>query len=118
MPHKRLKNYLLTCRKRSGLSQRDLAFLFGCKSGAKVTRYERFVRNPNLRTALAYEAIFGTAVRELFAGAYSEVEAETRKRAAELSRKLQAEKPDRLTKRKLEFLRMIIVARDIASENK
>lgn len=117
MPRKKLTNYLLTYRKRAGLSQSDVAFLFGCKSRAKVTRYERFTRQPNLRTTLAYEAIFGASVSELFAGVYAEVEAETRKRAAELSRKLQAEKPDRFTKRKLELLRMIIIARDVDSEN-
>lgn len=117
MPRKKLNNYLRTYRKRAGFSQRELAFLFGCKSGAKVTRYERFVRRPTLRTALAYEAIFGASVRELFAGMYLEVERETAKRAAVLAQRLRTKKRDRLTPRKLELLRMITVAPDIIAEN-
>src|SRR5947207_632290 len=101
MPRRKLNNYLRTYRKRAGFSQRDLAFLLGCKNATKVTRYERFVRQPTLRTALACEAIFGAPVRELFAGIYSDVEREATKRAAVLGRRLQKGKPDRLTARKL-----------------
>lgn len=117
MPRRKLNNYLRTFRKRAGFSQRELAFLLGCKNAAKVTRYERFVRQPTLRTALAYEAIFGAPVRELFAGIYSEVEREAAKRAALLGRRLQNRKPDRLTVRKLELLRMIAITADIVAEN-
>jgi len=66
----KLNNYLRTYRKRASLSQDEVAYLLGCRSGAKVSRYERFARQPTLQTALAYEAIFGVPVRELFAGIY------------------------------------------------
>ena len=39
MPHK-LENYLRTYRRRAGLSQDEMAFLLGTKSGTKVSRYE------------------------------------------------------------------------------
>lgn len=65
MARRKLPNYLRTHRKRAGLLQRELALLLGCKSGAEVSRYERSTRQPTLRTALAYEAVFGTPAREL-----------------------------------------------------
>lgn len=106
----KLNNYLRTYRKRAGLSQDEMAYLLGCRSGAKVSRYERFVRQPTLQTALAYEAIFGVPVRELFAGIYQKVERPVSQRTQLLMRKLTAAKPDRITMRKLQILRAIASA--------
>src|SRR5437879_13516333 len=64
----KLENYLRTYRKRSGLTQREVAFLVGCRNGAQVSRYEKRRRLPPLRTALGCEAAFGVPVSELFAG--------------------------------------------------
>ena len=64
----KLPNYLKTYRKRAGLSQADLAYLLGVRSGTKVSRYERFSRVPNLETALAFEALYHLPVADLFAG--------------------------------------------------
>ena len=73
----KLENYLRTYRKRSGLSQDEVAFLLGCQNGTKVSRYERFARKPSLETLFAYEVVFGASARELFAGAYQKVEKKT-----------------------------------------
>lgn len=72
-------------RKRLGLSQDEVAFLLGTQSGAKVCRYERFVREPSLETAFAYEAIFRRSVRELFGGVYQEIERKVAARASALA---------------------------------
>ena len=88
MPPSRLSNYLRAHRKRAGLSQEQLAFLLGCHSGAKVSRYEQFLREPSLRTALAFEAIFHTPVRQLFAGIFDEVEQTVEGRARRLAQRL------------------------------
>ena len=82
-----LLNYLLTFRKRSALSQEEVAYLLGTQSGAKVCRYERFSREPGLQTALAYEAIFQRPVAELFPGLYEKVRMEVSARAKNLERK-------------------------------
>ncbi len=103
---RRLPNYLRTYRKRAGLSQDEVAFLLGYQSGTRVSRYECFGRQPELETALAYEAISGVPARELFAGMYEEIEAETRKRAGVLARKLAAA-PASADKRKLELLQKV-----------
>lgn len=102
-----LESYLRTYRKRSGLSQDEVAFLLGAASGAKVSRYERRATQPKLETALAYEAVFKTPVRELFAGLYQKVEAEILERSQLLTEKLGARRLDRITARKLAALRSL-----------
>jgi transcriptional regulator with XRE-family HTH domain len=106
----KLPNYLRTYRKRIGLSQEDLAFLLGCRSGAKVCRYERFSRVPTLRVALAYEVIFRAPARDLFGGLQQKVEQEVSIRAEFLARKLAVQRPGRLAARKLEMLKTISAA--------
>ncbi len=83
-----LHNYLRTNRKRLALSQEEVGFLLGFQGeskGIKVCRNEKFVREPSLHTALAYEAIYGRPVRELFAGAYQKIEEGVAARARILS---------------------------------
>jgi transcriptional regulator with XRE-family HTH domain len=83
-----LPNYLRTNRKRMSLSQEEVAFLLGMKGmdkGGKVSRDENYSRVPTLEFALAYEAIYGKPVRELFAGLYDEIAHEVSSRAKTLS---------------------------------
>jgi transcriptional regulator with XRE-family HTH domain len=71
MQNDKLDNYLRTYRKKLGLTQREVSFLLGCHSGAKVSGYERFGTPPGASaTIFAYEAIFQKPARELFAGIY------------------------------------------------
>ena len=104
---KRLHNYLLTHRKRFGLTQAEVAFLMGCRHKTKVSDYEQRARRPVLETALAYEVVFGTPVRELFAGMFDEVEVVTHRRARALARKLSAVTQTPHIVRKLELLSRI-----------
>lgn len=103
----KLPNYLRAYRKRAGFSQADLAFLLGCRSSAKVSRYERFSRQPNLQTVFIYEVVFQVPARVLFAGMFRDVERATMRRAQALVRKLKAAKPDPLTIRRLEALKVL-----------
>jgi hypothetical protein len=84
----KLHNYIRTHRKRAGLTQDEVAYLLGYKSGSKVSRCEHFKRECDLETALAFEVIFATPVRELFAGLYQQVEKKTIRRIGLLARKL------------------------------
>jgi len=81
------------------LSQEEVAFLLGAKGmdkGIKVCRDENSARKPSLKMAMAYEAIYGKPIRELFAGLYEQVEREVAKRAKLLSyRKAGKPKPKR-----------------------
>ena len=104
MSHK-LPNYLRAYRKGVGFTQGEVAYLLGCLSGAKVSRYERFSRQPNLDTVFAYETIFRIPARELFAGVHQRVEHETARRVRVLIRRLGKGASLPTTRRKAEFLR-------------
>ena len=83
-----LPNYLRSKRKQFSLTQEEVAFLLGLKGmdrGGKVSRDENFSRMPTLETALAYEAMYGIPIRELFAGLYEQVAKEVFSRAKILS---------------------------------
>src|SRR6266699_6662617 len=104
MTSPQLPNYLRANRKRLALSQDEVAFLLGAHSGTKVCRYERFVREPSLETALAYEAIFKTSVSELFGGLYQKVEREVAERAKILAERSDGGTPGPQTSRKRQAL--------------
>jgi transcriptional regulator with XRE-family HTH domain len=94
-----LTNYLRTHRKRLALSQEEAAYMLGINGeskGSKVSRDESFSREPSLQTALAYEAIYGRPVRELFAGLYEQAEQEVAKRAKILTYRRGKPNPKRL----------------------
>src|SRR5690349_2829381 len=101
----RLDNYLRTYRRRLRFSQDEVAFLLGTKSGTKVSRYEQGMREPTLETALAYEIVFGTPLKELFAGKVERIERTVAGRARDLLRELR-ENPD-VDPRKVEVLRVL-----------
>jgi transcriptional regulator with XRE-family HTH domain len=103
----RLPNYLRTHRKRAGLSQDEVAFLMGCESGAKVSRYEMNRRQLPVETVFAYEAVFGVPARELLAGVYDEAEQTTRKRAGLLAKIIAGNTGDPDGRRKVELLNRI-----------
>jgi transcriptional regulator with XRE-family HTH domain len=103
----KLDNYLRTYRKRSGLSQDELAYLLGTGDGAKVSRYEKNGRQPTLDTVLAYEAIFRVASRELFAGRFQRADRSVTRRARLLAERLAREPQDYRVARKLEALAAI-----------
>ena len=96
---KSLPIYLLTQRKRLSLSQEEVGFLLGLEGmnkGAKECRDEHFARVPSLQDALAYEAIYGRPVRELFAGLYQQAKQEVATRAKILNfRKVRKPNPQK-----------------------
>src|SRR6266496_1952190 len=86
----RLDNYLRTKRKHSGLSQSDVSFLVRLKDKSDISRYERNLRQPSLRTALACQELYGVSVSDLFAGLSDSVAKDTRNRMKRLRTRLQA----------------------------
>jgi len=65
---------LRNLRKRSGLSQKELAHILGFRSGVPVSRHERSDSVPDLLTAFGYEAIFRVPISQMFPGLYETVE--------------------------------------------
>jgi DNA-binding XRE family transcriptional regulator len=93
MSHNHLRRY----RRRGALTQEEIAYLLGAAGGTKVCRHERADRPPSLQTALAYQAIFGVPVHELFPQDYRAAVASVRGRAAQLSRSVARQPDDRKT---------------------
>src|SRR5689334_994508 len=99
-----LQSYLRTYRRRSFLSQDEVAFLLGVKTGTRVTRHEGSNRIPKMETALGYELLFGVPLRELFASEAYKVETIIRERLPELIREVKETGGSEL---KLAFLRSL-----------
>lgn len=100
----RLPNYIRTYRKRACLTQEEVAFILGSKSGASVSRHERFKQTPDLQTLLAYEMLFGTPVRNLFSSTHKDVAQKLRRRIRLLIRRLTATGQGRRLSKKIETL--------------
>ncbi len=71
---RQLKSYFRTFRKRSGLSQQEVAFLLDLKSGQMVSRYERLSRTPSSAVLLAAVILFDVSPHDLLPGICKKVE--------------------------------------------
>lgn len=105
---RRLRSYVRSHRKRSNLTQKEIAFLLGLGDPSSVYRHEWAKRQPLLDVAVAYELVFGEKINELFGGVYDEVELAVLNRACSLQKRLEATEQTAHTKRKLDTLRRII----------
>jgi len=72
----KINNRLWQARHKCGLEQKQVARLLGHKNCDQISRYERGVRVPNLRTALKLELIYGIPIRDLFPEHYQKHRAE------------------------------------------
>lgn len=82
-----IPQYLRSYRKRTGLTQSDVASLLGLDTGESVSKYERLARRPTLETAFALQHVFNVPADELFPGLYREVEQGVRDRARRILKK-------------------------------
>lgn len=105
MPRK-LPDYLWSERRRVGLSQEDVARLLAARV-LTVRRYEQRKRLPPLETALAYEAIFGRPISELFHGRYQEIRRRVRRTARWRANNLREGRNTRMVARRKESLELI-----------
>lgn len=70
MPPPTLGSYLRTHRKRSGLSQRELAEVLGLVTVDQVSLHEQSREIPLLLTAIGYEIVFQVPLSQLLPGLY------------------------------------------------
>jgi len=78
-----LPSYLKPLRVQRGLSQPELAQLLGI-SASLLSKVESLARRPTARVILPAEIVFGLSAREIFPGAYSDIEKEVGQRARSL----------------------------------
>lgn len=72
----KINNRLWQARHKTGLEQKQVARLLGHKNCDQISRYERGVRVPNLRTALKLELIYGIPISNLFPEHYQKYRSE------------------------------------------
>ena len=120
MVNDRLTSYLRTYRRRTGLSQSEVAFLI-CAirnpstptrekrgRGTTVSRHECGDQLPLLEAAIGYEIVFGVPLREIYAGFYQEIHALIRVRAADLVDVLSESEPGLRREQKVAALKRIM----------
>jgi transcriptional regulator with XRE-family HTH domain len=103
-----LHTYLRTYRKRSGLSQREVALLIDFLAAGNVSRHETGDRVPSFEQAFAYEAVFGIPASALFPGEYEKARRQVETQAQQLFEKLSQKPKTAASKRRLEFLRSLL----------
>jgi transcriptional regulator with XRE-family HTH domain len=104
---KPIPNHLRARRKRWRLSQREFAFLVGSHTRERVSKSERFLRQPTLEFVLACEAVFAEPSWQLFPGLYARIEADVVERAAKLHETISKQAGIR-AEQKRHFLRALL----------
>ncbi|MEQ1854887.1 MAG: helix-turn-helix transcriptional regulator, partial [Longimicrobiales bacterium] len=108
MTHKPLRTYLRTFRRRTCLSQDEVAFLLGSMCGTSVSRHERGTRIPLLETVLGYAFILGAEVPALYKGVSRDVQLVVRNRARGLCRNLERQPQGARRDRKIAVLKELL----------
>ena len=111
MAKKRLLSYLRSHRKRSGLTQKELAFLVGVKSGAQLSRFERLKRPPSAETLIALMIVFKKGPEELIPAVCDRILKLIHLRSKDLYEELQGDKRH-ITKQKLDALEKVLIDRE------
>lgn len=112
----RIPNYLRTHRKRSGLTQDELAFLLGGHTGSQITKYERRTRTPTFRSVLACQVIFGKPPRELFPAEFYKAERTVIKQAQKLCEVTIGKGSSQRMERKIQFLMALAKKRPVKTK--
>jgi DNA-binding XRE family transcriptional regulator len=79
-----LANYLRAHRRKTGLTQHDLARVLGYMNRDSISRHERLEAMPSLLIALSYEVLYRVPVSEIFAGLAETVESNVEAQLAQL----------------------------------
>lgn len=113
-------SYLRTFRRRTGLTQEEIAFLLcgGCDpetrksacqtTGTTVSRHERGEQRPSLEILIAYEIILDTQLNRIYPEWYAALHRRIRDRAAALLGELLEVPPSPRQKQKVATIRRIV----------
>lgn len=101
---KKLNVYLRTYRLRSGLTQRDISFLFSINSGSTISKLESGGRIPSATILLAYIILFGASPYDLVPGLWREIENAVLTRVQLLLERLKEQKASQMIMHRISFL--------------
>ena len=116
MKNKNHFNYTKACRKRTGLSQSELAFLMGMKSSSFICRTELGNEISSLSKALSYNILYDKQMPKLFPELSIKVAMQIFSRIAKLSSQLEKQTTTPLSRKKIETLEKMAIR--IASKYK
>jgi DNA-binding XRE family transcriptional regulator len=108
MKRRSIATYLRTLRRRSALSQDDVAFLLGTFVGTRVSRHETGVCAPRLEVALVYALIFDVSIETMYEDDLRRLERGVCERAERLCESLAHRLRDPLRDEKRAALRRLI----------
>lgn len=97
-------NYTKTCRKKTGLSQNEVAFLLGLKSSHFIVHTELGNENPTLSRLLLYHILYDKQVDDLYPELLEKLALEIFSRIAFLSKQLEKKNQTDIVKRKINYL--------------
>ena len=103
-----LTTYLRMFRKRTGFTHEEVAFLCGGMCGSSISRHERGEQLPMLKTALMYEFILQTSVRDLYVGLFHDARATVRERAGGLRASLERRSKTAVRDHKIAMLKVLL----------
>lgn len=101
-------NFLRLYRKRSPLTQADIAHLLGLTDYSNISRYEKGQREPGIELLLVYHLLFNTSIDSFFEHQSAAVRADLVNRIHGLIAELQQEKSDPKCALRIRFLEEVI----------
>lgn len=100
----RISNHLRAYRRSRGLTQAELAFLFGKQSATNISRSERGERLGTIDVAFACQVIFGIEPSHIYPGLFEQIREDVIRRIHDLRSRLRAGPRTQRTAAKLRLL--------------
>src|SRR5690606_15552762 len=99
---------LRVARRRAGLTQRDLAFLFGITPSNYISKLEHGDRKVDLGFAIRYHVLLGESMDWLFEDDYRIATTEVTVHARQLTKQLNQREQSRFVTQRIRFLEQFI----------
>jgi len=107
---KSLQNYLKLYRKKSPLTQSDIAFLLDLPDYSNISRYENSQRVPNIDLLITYHYLFKTPIESFFKLQSNEILISLRQRIELLIKELRASSTAMHNGSRIQFLEAVLVS--------
>jgi transcriptional regulator with XRE-family HTH domain len=102
-------NFLRVYRKRSPLTQRDIAFLLQLPDHCNISRYESGQREPDIEVLLTYRHVFDTSLESFYRHQSELIRPDLVKRIQELIEEVNKENGDQRSVYRIRYLKEVII---------
>lgn len=101
-------NYLRYYRKRTPLTQEDIAAIMGYPDVSNVSRYEKSKRTPKIEMLLTYHLLFNVSVELFFEPRLETIKSELLRKIEKLLETIKAENRDLNYSSRIQYLEQVI----------